>query len=264
MNQRAIFTHSTAVFVIFMACFWFIHLMILSIVTSFHFLLEHSFLTIESWVLDRAWFMASLTVLLTFAVVTKFLLLKSSERAPLRQILLSQIQRPGQVLWVVILFVWLAFLFNANLVSNELTNLDVFKVITNYLGVLVLFSCLSLFLLITELIYPLNQYKSVLRSIVFSFIFFFFFKFTFMYGLAVTGLVIVLFLFIHLNLILKLKWSDIIYLLIFLIAPILALTGIDPFWAQSYSPWISLNKEINLVFGFLLLLSTVYVRYKQK
>jgi uncharacterized membrane protein len=107
---------------------WGVHIIELSLVSFFHFLLDHRLAVIEGWVFDKAWEMILIAKVLPILFLLKFVYLKSQSRHPLRDQFFSGINIPSYEIWVMIVVsLILTALFTKPTLNPGMTQWDGFK-----------------------------------------------------------------------------------------------------------------------------------------
>lgn len=252
------------IFTICMMLVWGVHVVVISLVAFFHFILEYRLAQVESWIFDRAWEIIIFCKLISLLFILKFVYLKSNSRAPLREQFLSGIKWPGHEIWGLVVashFVLFAFVYPVK--NPEITNIFVLKNIINYLGLIVFFISDVFLIDALERMNPLRSKKAEIRNFLLAAIVFLSMKLTYGYGENITALV-ALFVFFTFSLhSYKKYWIDTFLYISLFLAPALVLLGQDFIWKAQFSPFISSSAELPAVFLAIFIMSIVYVGYHQ-
>lgn len=241
---------------------WGVHIVELSIVSFFHFLLGHRLAVIESWVFDKAWEMIILAKIIPLIFLLKFVYLKSESRHPLRSQFLSGVRIPGHETWVsVVVGLILVALFARPILNPSMTQWNGLKTFINSISLFIFFMCDVFFVDSLERMYPITARLKILRNLIYSLISFFIVKAVFLHALNITpffGITLFFILTLHLY---KKNWLETGFYLFFFLVPAITLLGLDFIWKETFSIFITKNDETTLLFFGIYLSCIFYVSY---
>ncbi len=106
--------------------FLFCHLCVLSIVTFFHFLLDHRMRTVEDWLFRNGWEVIVVSKLIALYLIMKFINLNANVRYPIRKFFQKGWIYPHKYIFVSILFllIFTIYLGQPRFTGNGLKYLD--------------------------------------------------------------------------------------------------------------------------------------------
>src|SRR5690606_25140720 len=104
-------------------------LVTVSLISFFHFLLDHKLGVIEDWVFDKGWEIVVLVKVCAFVVVQKFVHLPSHSRQPFRDLIIESWKRPSRNLFALCVAAFLVLIFSAEPSTNLHQGANIFKVI---------------------------------------------------------------------------------------------------------------------------------------
>jgi|GEM_PF-2526914 len=242
-----------------------VHLVLLSIVAFFHFLLDHRLADIQDWVFFHGWEILIIGNVVSLYILTRFLGILSIERKPF----LSLIKNNKGIFRKEVLASLIIFLLGLILLGKPTTSPsyepDMYRILISILGQFVLYGSECLILLSLNKYLPLRRKQWHFELILFSLITFFIHKLVFLYGIRWEGQII--FQFILLFYLLRLRgefvWLHSFLFIGFLVAPVAALFGLDPIWGERFSPFTFTSKVGGLEVGCFTFVTLVYLRAKR-
>lgn len=241
---------------------WGVHIIELSIVSFFHFLLGHRLAVIESWVFDKAWEMILVAKILPFIFLLKFVYLKSQSRHPLRDQVLSGVKFPSYETWVaVVVSLILVALFAQPILNPSMTQWDGLKTFINTVSLFMFFMCDVFFIDALERMYPIATKFKTLRNFIYSLVAFLIVKSVFLHALNITpffGMTLFFILTLHHY---KKNWLETSFYLFFFLVPAITLLGLDFIWKETFSIFVTKNDETTLLFLGIYLSCIFYVSY---
>lgn len=211
-------------------------LLVVSVISFFHFLLDHKLGVIEDWIFDKGWEIVVLVKIMSFAIVQKFVQLPSASRQPFRDLLIESWRRPSRQIFALCVASFLIILLTSAPLLNADYHASLFKTVISYSGIAVL-TLLDVFLLLSlRMHYGFSAWESrfaiFLMSVLFCLCNDAFFPFASGFGIRE-------FFFHLLTLQLALhsrdNWSDAAFFTLLVTAPAVALLGLDPVWGAKFS-----------------------------
>lgn len=103
---------------------------IVSLITFFHFLLDHSFEAIESGIFDNGWGLIIISKLVALFVVMKIYVLNKNDRPSLKKLAMDHLTLPRKEVFPILLSYWGMFLLMEN--SSLVTGVEFEKVIKSF------------------------------------------------------------------------------------------------------------------------------------
>lgn len=217
-------------------------------------------LAIESWLFEQSWEILGVVSLLSVMVLSRFIYLHKQDRYPFRALMIRQLGSPRSSTYVIFLtgiIVFLGFLrFEPN---PSISTVDLFKLLIGFLMLLVFALSQGVFILSIDEAIPLSKRQRLLRNLIYSVLFFLLIKYTFLQAIQIKWVHGLAFLTLLNALSLQQKLTDIVLLGLGLVAPLLILFGLDPFWGSSFSPWVITSEAPSTILATLLLIYTVHI-----
>lgn len=241
------------------------HLIFVSLIAFFHFLLNHRLGEIEDWIFDRSWQIIIISKVLASFLVLKFISVRSDERKPLRTLFFKGWIFPKTEILVVVAFLFFSMIFLGRPVQGEQYSWMFFKFLVSYLCLFVFFMCDISVLSLLQKQYPLRKFGFRFRVLVFPLVMYLVSKGSFLYGKELDILIYFHFLMcLYLARWREKNWSfPAIYLLAFA-GPMASLFGLDPLWGNSYSLLKMTDTPKLIEITILGLISWGYLRYRFK
>jgi|GEM_PF-4580705 hypothetical protein len=241
---------------------WGVHILELSVVSFFHFLLDHRLAVIEGWVFDKAWEMILVAKILPILFLLKFVYLKSLSRHPLRDQFLSGIKVPSYEIWVtIVVSLILTALFTKPTLNPGMTQWDGFKNFINAFSLFIFFMCDVFYIDALERMYPIATKLKILRNFVYSLISFLIVEKIFLHALNLTpffGMTLFFLLMLHHY---KKNWLETSCYLFFFLIPAITLLGLDFIWKDTFSVFIIKGDNPTLLFLGIYISCIFYVSY---
>jgi hypothetical protein len=254
------------VYSFFYAFLWSFHLVLISLTSFFHLLLDHNIRVIGDWITDRGWTLIILSKVVVFYLVSLFYKLKSQKVALLEAYLRNSIQSPRLEFVVVLLFMMLAVLSVGSVQINKTMIIEIPRLLFSSIGTVVFYG-IDFFLVVTlSAFYPLyDESKRLLRSFVFAILFYLYSSFTFIYEQNISiNLFLFFFILVYLSEWRRHNWSLPLLFLSFFIFPFYTLLGQDPVWGEVYSPFLLSKKMTTLSSVLICFIAIAYLHYKEK
>ena len=243
-----------------------VYLIIVSLISFFHFLLDHRLGVIEEWIFDRGWHIVITAKTLALAIMLISINIHSHLRHPLKEIFRKGLVSPPQrEIFITIVFSIFVVIFLARPELDIYPDISVFKITTSFIGS-VLFYILDIFFLISlQDLFPLEKKYNHLKIVIFPLFFLFFSKIIFLFGLNLNMTIFChMFLCLYLSNWESSNWSiPIIYLILF-VSPISAFLGMDAIWGGTYSVFRMTRELDGVEMPTLSLVSLLYLIFKKK
>ena len=242
-------------------------LVIVSLISFFHFLLDHKLGVIEDWVFDKGWEIVVLVKVLSFIVIQKFVHLPSLSRQPFRDMIIESWKSPSRNLFALCIAGFIISIFSAVPVTNFHQGTNIFKALISFSGISVLF--LLDVLMIISIRYHTgfgswgNRFAVVFMAALFWGGNKILFPFAIDFGARE--------FFLHMS-VLQLamwgrdNWADPAFFIGFIIAPMAALIGLDPVWGNRFSMFTASNEidlSVSVPLG-LWVLTTGFIWWRTK
>lgn len=244
---------------------WAFYIVELSVVSFFHFLLDHRLAVIESWVFDKAWEMIIVAKVLPLLFLLKFIYLKSVSRHPFRDQFISGVKTPQYEIWVAIVAsLILTVLFTRPMPNPEMTQWDGFKSFVSCFSLFLFFMSDLFFIDALDRMYPLGTKLKTLRNFIYSVVSFYILQLIFLHAQNMSpffGMTLFFVLTLHHY---KKNWIETGVYLFFFLVPALSLLGLDFIWGESFSIFVAQGQDITVLFLAVYLSCIFYVSYSNK
>lgn len=223
-------------------CFvlWLFHLMVISIITFFHFLLNHNIRTVGDWISDRGWQIIILSKVLIFYLATLFINLKLSKNLSWSSLTRDHFQNIRSKLHVSLMFLVLGAMITGGMGSNSSFIFSLFRTLLIMLGIFIFFTVDYMVIYILDHLYPLRRrsYK-ILKTFIFPVLFYLFSSMTFKYEQNISANLFCFFLLLmYLGEWRRKNWTYPLLGLFVFIIPSYVLFGADPVWGVLHSPFV--------------------------
>jgi len=221
-------------------------LVTVSLISFFHFLLDHKLGVIEDWVFDKGWEIVLLVKLSAFFVIQKFVHLPSLSRQPFRDLIVETWKRPTRNLFALSVAAFFVILFFSSPEANIEQGANVFKSIISYISSSVVILLDVLLLLSLRFHHGFGSWENRFAIILMATLFWVGNKTLFPFAVDFGPREF----FLHLT-VLQLSlwgrdnWSDPAFFVGLVIAPMIAVLGFDPVWGGRFSLFIS-DQSINV------------------
>lgn len=244
---------------------WGLHLVIISIISFFHFLLDHNIRVIGEWVADRGWQIIILSKILIFYLATLFINLKLSKTIPIRLWFRNHQQFMRIEIFTCLVFLLFAVLGVGGASLNKTMLFEIDRVVLSVVGTFVFFATDYLIIALLDYMYPLKEKKDkLLRVVIFPALFYFFSAITFKYEQTISLKLYAFFLLLmYLGQWKRINWSYPCSFLLFFIIPICSFIGHDPVWGEIYSPLVTKLPQFSTVIFTLVIICIVYLEIKK-
>lgn len=240
-------------YALFYFVLWSFHLVIISLISYFHLLLNHNIRTIGDWIGDRGWFLIILSKVLIFYLALQFIRLKSNKMTLVRSYFRNSIQMPRKEIFVALFFLLLGLMGLGRMTVNNTLIFELHRMILSAAGTIVFFAVDYAMLVILEIFFPLRSGEDERRKLfLFPLLFYWFTYATFIYEMTVNfKLYAYFFLLLYLGEWRRRNWTlPLLFLLAFLV-PGYTLLGLDPVWSSNYT-FLAMEKSISSFSIFVL------------
>lgn len=250
---------------LFYIVLWGAHLVLISLISYFHLLLNHNIRTIGDWISDRGWILIILSKILIFYLALQFIRLKNKKINLVKSYFKNSFQMPRKEIIAALLFILVALMGLGRVQLNRTMIFEPDRLILSALGTFIFFSVDYVLLIILEIFHPLHSPKDRLhRLLIFPLLFYYFSYATFIYEQIVSfRLYAFFFLLMYLGEWRRRNWSLPFVFLIGFLVPCYTVFGLDPVWSSSYTPFI-MEKTISSFSVFVLVAFTVTYLYRAK
>lgn len=241
-------------YALFYLVLWSVHLILISLVSYFHLLLDHNIRTIGDWIGDRGWALILISKILIFYLALQFIRLKSKKISLVRSYFRNSIKLPRKEIVASLLFLLIGISGLGRVGVNQTMIFELDRMIFSVVGTFVFFSVDYALLIILEIFFPIEGEKEkTQRLFLFPLLFYYFTYATFIYEQMVSfKLYAFFFLLLYLGEWRRRNWTmPLLFLSAFLI-PCYALFGLDPVWGSSYT-FLKMDRTISSFSLFLLI-----------
>ena len=247
----------------FYAVLWGFHLILISLISFFHLLLEHNIRTIGDWIGDRGWGLIILSKVSVFYLAMLFVNLKTKKIFSLKSYFRNSIQTPRIEVVVTLLFLIIALLGLGEIKFNRTMIVEIDRLLLSIIGSFVFFAVDYVLLVILDVFYPVREESLRLkRMLILPLLFYFFTAATFVYEQTITLKLYAFFiLLVYSGEWRRKNWTLPAVFLIAFIVPSFSLLGLDPVWGEIYSP-MAASKKISTASVFILIFFAIgYLHY---
>ncbi|MCY4524096.1 MAG: hypothetical protein OXB84_05090 [Halobacteriovoraceae bacterium] len=250
---------NTCIYLIFHLSIWPVHVLLISTIAFFHFLLDHGMGVVEDWISYRGWIIIMITKIPLFYVFFRFITINSDSRNTLKSFLLKNFTYPRKEIFAVTILFFIYTLVVGNPEYITLFKVESFKIIISFFSIFIFYITDLLIIKFLNIKYPLNPLEENLQNLLFPLIFFIMGKITFLYAKNMTFLVYFNFLFcLYLQRWKKSNWSSCFLFLIIYVCPAGIIFGLDPIWGSLFSPFKMSN---DLKISYFIVLAFMLIGY---
>lgn len=242
-----------------------IHLIVLSIVAFFHFLLEHRMGDIQDWVFFHGWEVVGLGKIIALIIMARFIGILSIERRPF--VYLFRFQRgffKKDVLMALTIFILGIIIVGdpQHIVGSEF---DLYRTFVSFLGHFIFYGSDALVILALNKFLPLKDGQWRYQVVLFSLISFFVQKNVFLFGVGwkaevIFALIMCFYLIRFEN---DVAWIHTILAILILFAPLATFFGLDPLWGNKFSTFRFTGEVGGLEVGVFTLLILFFLKRKE-
>jgi hypothetical protein len=240
-------------YMLFYFVLWSFHLVLISLISYFHLLLNHNIRTIGDWIGDRGWFLILISKILIFYLALQFISLKSNKMVLIRSYFRNSIQIPRKEIFVALLFMLIGIMGLGKIEMNRTLIFEIPRMVLSSAGTIIFFSVDYAMLVILEIFFPLRSMQENRRKLfLFPLLFYYFTYATFIYEQTVSfKLYAYFFLLLYLGEWRRRNWTlPLLFLLAFLV-PCYTILGLDPVWSSNYT-FLAMEKNITSFSVFIL------------
>lgn len=248
---------------VFYVILWGFHLILISLISFFHLLLEHNIRIIGDWISDRGWGLIIISKVAVFYLATLFVNLKTKKIFSLKSYFRNSIQAPRIEVIVTLLFLVIALLGLGEIKFNSTMIVEIDRLLLSIIGSFVFFAVDYVLLVILDVFYPVREDGLRLKRMILLPLFFYFFTAaTFVYEQTITLKLYAFFvLLVYSGEWRRKNWTLPAVFLIAFIVPAFSLLGLDPVWGEIYSP-MAASKKISTASIFILIFFAIgYLQY---
>jgi hypothetical protein len=248
-------------------CFvlWSLHLILISLISYFHLLLNHNIRTIGDWIGDRGWALIIISKVLIFYLALQFIRLKSKKINLVRSYFRNSIQLPRKEVIVSLFFLIIGLMGLGRVTLNHTLIFEIDRMLLSVVGTFVFFSVDYALLIVLEIFFPLESALDKKRKLfLFPLLFYYFTYATFIYEQTVSfRLYAFFFLLLYLGEWRRRNWTlPLLFLLAFII-PCYAFFGLDPVWSSSYTFFSATNVISSFSIFILIGFAVAYLQRTQ-
>ena len=251
---------------LFYVILWGVHLILISLVSFFHLLLEHNIRTIGDWIGDRGWGLIILSKVSVFYLAMLFVNLKTKKIFSLKSYFRNSIQKPRIEVIVTLFFLLIAILGLGEIRFNRTMIVEINRLVLSIVGSFVFFAVDYVLLVILDVFYPVRDAQSrIKRMVILPLLFYLFSAATFVYEQTITLKLYAFFiLLVYSGEWRRKNWTLPAIFLIAFIVPAFSLLGLDPVWGEIYSP-MAASRHISTTSVFILIIFAIgYLQYTQR
>ena len=254
------------IYFLFYALLWGFHLILISLISFFHLLLDHNIRTIGDWIGDRGWTLIIISKVIVFYLVMLFVNLKTKKLYSVKSYFRNSIQTPRLEVFVAILFLLIGLLGLGEMTFNSTMIVEVYRLVLSIVGTLIFFAVDYVLLVILDVFYPIRDESQRLQRIfILPLLFYIFSAATFVYEQTISFKLYAFFLLLlYTGEWRRKNWTLPALFLVAFIVPCYSLMGLDPVWGEAYAPIIA-TKKIGTTSLFILIgFALAYLQYTLK
>lgn len=252
-----------ATYLLFYAVLWGGHLIIISLISFFHLLLDHNIRTIGDWISDRGWTIIIIVKLIVLYVVMLFANLKTDKMYSLKSYFRNSVQNPRFEIIVVYFFFLIAVVGVGNVHFNSTMIIEIHRILLSIVGTFVFFGTDFVLLTVLDVYYPLKDHREkVKKNFIMPAIFYAFSAATFVYEQTISlKLYPLFFLLLYISEWRRKNWTLAAFFLIFFIIPLYSFIGLDPVWGSTYTPFLPKVRIHAISFVTLVAIGIFYLEF---
>ena len=247
----------------FYAILWGFHLILISLISFFHLLLDHNIRTIGDWISDRGWTLIIISKVVVFYFTMLFVNLKTRKIFSLNSYFRNSTQTPRLEVIVTLLFLIIGLMGLGEVSFNSTMIVEIDRLLLSIVGTFVFFAVDYVLLVILDVFYPVREEGlRVKRILVLPLLFYFFTSATFIYEQTITLKLYAFFiLLMYAGEWRRKNWTLPALFLVSFIMPAYSLLGLDPVWGEIYSPMAASKKITTLSVFILIAFGVGYLQY---
>jgi hypothetical protein len=250
--RTALGTH-VIYYTLFYTMMWLFHLIIISIISYFHLILNHNIGTIADWIVDRGWLVIIFTKLSIFYLVMQFMKLKSKKFAFLKVMIRNSVQWPRHEIAVALIFLIAGLISLGNMSFNSTFIVDLLRPFYSIAGTFIFFGTDLFIMLALDVFFPIKNEKTIqYKIILFPILFYFYSRFTFIYEQNISLKLFAYFFILYYSSYWRRRnWTIPLLFIVSFLVPTYVIFGLDPIWGHTFSLFKS-SKEISTFSIFIL------------
>lgn len=224
-------------YLLFSMGFIFFFSAMVSVVSFFHFLLEHRFIVIEEWIHRNSWELLFLSKASSAYFIIKFLSIQVGIPDSFKRFFIDGLDFQVSRVVVSIIFMLAAVIFLGKPQLKDLDDVNYLYCLFSFLGAIAFYGFDIFLLAYIRTIFALRRRRERAFLIVsLSIIFYLFNMIVLPFGEKIDALIFANMLFCLFLLELKRgAWSSILVYLILFVAPSFFIFGLDPIWSDQFS-----------------------------
>lgn len=247
--------------------FFLLNLCVVSVVASFHFMLEHRIGSVEDWIFRHSWELIIVGKALAFITTLRIVNYLFHAGNPLIDYFRQTNQRIKGETLTIIVFLFLVITLSGQVQFSRTLNENFNHQILSFWGTFFYYFLDFLMLAYLRFLYPLEgkPYQELLYSLLFPALFYFYSIISTDFDRGLSHLIffnmlLAMQLYIHFNL----SWANVALFLIAFVAPLSSLLGLDLIWGNRYSPFLLL-KSVSFSSGTVFFIAAIlYILFKTK
>ena len=242
-------------YVLFYLVMWSLHLILISLISYFHLLLNHNIRTIGDWIGDRGWALIITSKILIFYLASQFIRLKSKKINLVRDYFRNNMQFPRKEILVALFFLLIGLMGLGNIGINRNLIFELDRILFSIVGTFVFFGVDYALLIVLEIFFPLYEQKEKNKKLfIFPLLFYLFTTATFIYEQTVTIKLYAFFLLLmYVGEWRRSNWTVPLLFLVAFLIPCYSFFGLDPVWNANYT-FFRMERSISS-FSFFVLIS---------
>jgi hypothetical protein len=249
---------------IFYALIWIVHLLFVSVLSFFHFLLNHQLGTIEAWIFAWGWPIILICKLASLGVIWKFLIIKMDRPYTWKDVIKFEGLLPSGEIIVISIFLLLAAVWVCRPSEAGDNIFQLSAALQGVVGISFFYFSDVFMIKILDDIYPLQEKHLFWRKIVFPLAPYASFYAIFHYSIGPA-------FFLYWNTLLMIylcswrggRWPDILFTLFIYISPAALFLGQDPVWGEYFQIFKMARPMNALEYSILVLIAIGYLWRRQ-
>lgn len=253
-------------YILFQSIVWIFHLVVISLVSFFHLILNHGLGTIAEWINERGWELIIFTKVVVLFLFFQFFSLRFQVLSKIKSFYQNGFMRLRSDFLIVSVFFFIALFALGKPESNTAIGLEIGNLVLSYVGLIVFFGVDFLFLVLLSANFPLPQNDHFKAIVIHALTFFLGSWLSFQYEfINVNSIFFFIFLFLmYLSVWRRDNWTLPFTFLCFILTPISAFFGFDPVWQNQYS-FLRFTQQIEpLEFNLIIVFCMLYLHLQQK
>lgn len=250
---------------VYQAVTWIFHLIVISLVSFFHLILNHSLGTIAEWINERGWQLIIFTKLSVMFLFIQFFSLKFQVSSKLKSFYQNGFMWPRTDFVVMAIFFTIALLSLGKPEINSAIIFELDNLILSYFGLIIFFSVDFIFLILLNANIPLPKDDRFKGALMHSFLFFLGTWVSFQYEFlnVNSSFFFLFFSLLYLSMWRRENWTLPFLFLFFVMSPISTFLGFDPVWQNQYSILRFSDSVKPFDINLLILICLLYLHFKK-